>query len=434
MSTIVQSQRAAVNRKAVLAGGIGTFVEFFDYAIYGYFATTIAAVFFSNENAAVGLAQTFAVFALSFMMRPLGGMFWGHFGDRIGRRKTLLISIVGMGGASLVAGLLPTYAQIGLVAPLALLVTRMVQSFCAAGEYSGAAVFIDEQAPAGKRVRHISVVPMGAASGFLLASLLSTLFYGVLSDHALQAWGWRVPFIAGGSLTMIGILVRRRLEETPEFEQLRASHEVSSAPLLEGVRNHLPALIRAICVMSVNAGGYYLVLVYMPTYLHTEVGLSEFTASTLTTIALVIYLPVLYLIARAGDRFGTRRILGLNCVLFLALSYPAFVLLNNAGTVRSFLLLLMLVLIFAINDSTFAAYFTESFPSRVRITEFAIPFNFGVAIFGGTAPLIADWLIKVTGLPQSPAFFVMLIAGLGLAALVVKPGSPKVGPVAESHP
>ncbi|MEU6323206.1 MFS transporter [Streptomyces sp. NPDC047009] len=406
-------------KSTVMGASFGTLIEYFDYGSYAYLAPTIASVFFASGDSTAALVQTLAVFALSFAARPLGGLFWGHFGDRIGRKRTLTITIVGMGIATVAIGLLPGYAAIGLWAPVLLLIARLGQSFCAAGEYSGAAVLLGEHAPPHRRARSISFAPIGNASGLLVASCVATGLHAALSHEAMLSWGWRIPFLAGAPLTIIGWYIRRKLEETPAFLALTASGEVAKTPLMSGLKTHWRTMLRMLCIMGINAGGYYLVLSYMATYIEQEVHLSSFQAGVIVTVALVVYLPLLYVFAGLADRLGRKPVLLANCILLLTLSLPAFLVLNIGGFAVAFAVQLLMVAVFALNDSTFATFFIESFPARVRYSGFAIPFNFGVALFGGTTPLLSAWLIDRTGSSLAPAFIVMTLALVCLGALAL---------------
>ncbi|MEU6579085.1 MFS transporter [Streptomyces sp. NPDC046805] len=408
-------------RRTVAGACIGTVIEYFDYGSYGYLAATLAVVFFPGGDPALATIQTWAIFALSFIMRPLGGLFWGHFGDRIGRTRTLSMTILAMGVSTAVVGLLPGYSVIGIWAPILLLLARMCQSFCAAGEYSGAAVLLGEHAPPARRARYVSFIPIGNAAGLLIASLLTTGLYSMLGTEAVQSWGWRIPFLLGVPLTLIGWYIRRKIDETPDFLELQGDDARSEAPVLAGLREHWKTMLRLVCVMGVNAGAYYLVLSYMASYIEQEVHLSSFYSSLIVTIGLVLYLPALYLCASLADKVGRKPVLIANSILFLTLSYPAFLLLGQNGFVTALIVQILMTTMFALNDSTFATFFIESFPAKVRFSGFAIPFNFGVALFGGTTPLLASWLIDRTGVATSPAFIVMAIAALCLGALLLSP-------------
>lgn len=407
-------------RRTVIAASMGTFIEWLEYASYAYLATTIAAVFFEESDASVALLQTLGVFALSFLMRPIGGLFWGHFGDRIGRQRTLAISIIGMGVATGAIGVMPAYETIGVTAPVLLLVFRMTQSFCAAGEYSGAAVLLAEHAPEHRRARWVSAVPIATAAGFLTASFLVTFLTGALSSEAMHEWGWRVPFLLTVPLTAVAWYIRRHVDESPVFRALQEHQEVPARPLRDGLLKHWRPMLRMLGVMSVNAGGYYLVLAYMATYIQTELGLNAFQSNMIVTAGLLAYLPLLYACAALADKFGRRNILLANCALFLLLSYPAFALLGVSGFLGILAIQLVLVAVFSLNDSTFATYFVEAFPTNVRFTGFALPFNVGVALFGGVSPLLAAWLIDKTGNTLAPAFLILAYSAVAALALLTQ--------------
>lgn len=420
-----QKEIARRARKPMLAASMGTFIEFFDYASYSYLATTIAVVFFPSNTGAVATLQVFALFAVSFAMRPIGALFWGHFGDKIGRKRTLTLTIIGIGIATTLIGVLPGHDQIGLFAPLLLVILRLFQSFCTAGEYSGAAVMIAEFAPVAKRARYISAIPISTASGFLAASLLVTGLYGWLDGETMAAWGWRVPFLLAAPMMGIAVFLRTHIDETPVFKEAVDTGTISLTPTRDIFVQHWRPLVRTILIMGINAAGYYLVLGYMATYLEVSVGFSAFQANAIMTVALFVYLPMLYIGAVCADKFGRKPVLLASGIGFLVLSIPIFLLLGPAGFFTAMLIQLLFVFIFSLNDSTFPTFFSESFPANVRYSGFALPFNLGVAIFGGTAPFVADWLIAATGDTIMPAYVVMFVALLGTVALFMsKESSP----------
>lgn len=413
-----EKEAARYARKPMAAAALGTFIEFFDYASYSYLATTLAVVFFPQDDPGLAIIQTFALFAVSFAMRPLGALFWGHFGDRIGRKQTLAITIIGIGLATTLIGLLPGYAVIGVWAPLLLVLLRLFQSFCTAGEYSGAAVMVSEYAPKAKRARFISAIPISCAAGFLAASVVASILYGQLDAQTMNDWGWRIPFLLAAPMTVVGVLLRSRIDETPVFKEAQEAGTIAKTPMKDVFVKHWKPLICMIAIMGINASGYYLVLGYMATYLEVQVGLSAFHASIIMTTALIVYLPLLFVGATLADKYGRKPVLLTGSLGFLLLSFPIFLLMGSAGFVVAMALQLLLVMIFALNDSTFPTYFSESFPASVRFSGFALPFNIGVALFGGTAPLLAEWLIDVTGSGIMPAFVVMGVALLGTIALI----------------
>lgn len=423
-TSITDSVPQSTIRRVVLASGLGTLLEYFDYASYSYVATTIAMVFFPPGDRAVALMSTFAVFALSFLVRPLGAFVWGSLGDKIGRKSILATTIILMSGATFLIGFIPSFATIGVAAPILLLLLRMTQSFSASGEYAGAGTFIAEYAPAAKRGLLTSVVPIAAAAGFLAASLMATVLYASASPEFIQEWGWRIPFLIAGPLGIIGLWLRMRLEDTPQFRrmlelekkqrQMPANQQPGSSRWSE-TRKSLPSMFKALLVMSLNAGAYYLLLSYTPSFLIEEAGMSEATATLVVTIGLIAHIIFIPLAARLSDRIGRKRTLMISSIAFIVLSYPIMTLLSLGGVVLASTVLIVSLMFFAMNDAVFPSFFTELFGTRSRYLGFALPFNIGAMLFGGVAPLIGTWLIATTGNPSSPAFFLM---GIGLLSLV----------------
>jgi MHS family proline/betaine transporter-like MFS transporter len=418
----------SILRRVIVASGLGTLLEYFDYASYSYFATTIAIVFFPPEDRAVALMSTFAVFALSFLVRPLGAFVWGSLGDKIGRKSILATTIILMSGATFFIGFIPGYATIGIAAPILLLLLRMTQSFSASGEYAGAGTFIAEYAPAAKRGLLTSVVPVGAAAGFLAASLVATILYASTPPGFTQEWGWRIPFLIAGPLGIVGLWLRLRLEDTPQFRRVLEFEKKQRELTLDQhprtnrwseTRKSLPSMFKALLVMSLNAGAYYLLLSYTPTFLIEEAGMSEANATLVVTIGLIAHIIFIPLAARLSDRIGRKRTLMISSMAFIVLSYPIMTVLSFGGLILASTVLIVSLMFFAMNDAVFPSFFTELFGTRSRYLGFALPFNIGALLFGGVAPLIGTWLIATTGNPSSPAFFLIGIGVLSLAGLLV---------------
>lgn len=417
----------SVLRRVVIASGLGTLLEYFDYASYSYLATTIALVFFPSEDRTVALMSTFAVFAVSFLVRPIGAFVWGSLGDKIGRKSILATTIILMSGATFLIGFIPSYATIGIAAPVLLLLLRMTQSFSASGEYAGAGTFVAEYAPAAKRGLLTSVVPIAAAAGFLAASVMATLLYAGTSPGFMQAWGWRIPFLIAGPVGLLGLWLRLRLEDTPQFLRMleleKKQHELTvdqqpGTSRWSETRKSLPSMFKALLVMSLNAGAYYLLLSYTPTFLIEVAGMSEATATLVVTIGLVAQIIFIPLAARFSDRIGRKRTLMISSIAFIVLSYPIMTLLSFGGVLLASIVLIVSLMFFSMNDAVFPSFFTELFGTRSRYLGFALPFNIGALLFGGVAPLIGTWLIATTGNPSSPAFFLMGIGVLSLVGLL----------------
>ncbi|MBY0138132.1 MFS transporter [Paracoccus yeei] len=408
----------AVLRKVLTASFIGNFVEWFDYASYGYFATVIAAVFFPEIAPQAALLATFAVFAISFVIRPIGGIVWGSIGDRIGRKTALSWSILIMSGATTVIALLPSYHQIGMLAPVLLLLVRMVQGFSASGEYAGATSFLAEYAPPAKRGFYTSMVPASTAAGLLAGSLMSALLFSQLETAQLHGWGWRLPFLLAFPLGLVGLYIRLKLEDTPKFRELEAKHHVEATPIKELFTTYRKPIIRAFAVTCLNAVGFYLILSYMPTYLITEMGMEESASFLANSIALFAYIFLIFLMGLLSDRFGRKTALIAASVLFIVLTVPLFGMLEGASFAMIVLIQVIFGALLTVNDGTLPCFLTEIFPTRVRYSGFAFSFNTANALFGGTAPFVATWLISATGSKTAPAWYLVAAAAVALVAML----------------
>ena len=414
----VDPPSAQTRRKVVMASFIGNFVEWFDYAAYGYLAAVISTVFFPETDKTTALLATFAVFAISFLVRPLGGIVWGHIGDKVGRKAALSLSILIMSGATFCIALLPSYAVVGVLAPILLLLVRVVQGFSASGEYAGASAFLVEYAPPKRRGLYASVVPASTATGLLLGSLIAALLTGVLSDGQMHDWGWRLPFLLAAPMGLIGRYIRLKLEDTPVFRALEKDHDVSAAPVLETIKKNFRPLVIALGVAVLNAVAFYVLLSYMPTYLSEELGFGASESFLATTIALAAYIGFIFFTGMASDRFGRKKMLITASVLFILLTVPAFMLLDGAGFLLIVIIQVVLGGLLTLNDGTLPSFLSELFPTRVRYTGFALSFNLANAIFGGTAPFVATLLIAWTGNDIAPAWYVVAAAVVSLSAVL----------------
>ena len=409
----------AMRRRAITASFIGNCIEWFDYGTYGYLATMIAVAFFPETESTTALLATFAVFAVSFIARPFGGIVWGNVGDRVGRKTALALSILLMSTATFLVGLLPTFNQVGYLAPVLLLLLRLVQGFSAGGEYGGAAAFLSEYAPDNRRGLHTSVVPASTAAGLLIGSLVATLLTNVLSESAMNDFGWRLPFLAALPLGLVGWYIRARLDDTPVFQNLEDEHAVSKTPMRETFTHYRKPLLLAFAVTLLNAVGFYILLTYMPTYLSEQVGLGETESFLATTIALITYVGLIFVSGALSDRFGRKRMLISASIAFIVLTVPLFLLVETASFIGIVLIQIALGAMLTMNDGTLATYLAEIFPTRVRFSGFAFSFNMANAIFGGTAPFMATLLIDVTGSSLAPAWYLVAAAIVTLVAMVI---------------
>lgn len=396
-------------KRAVFAVAVGNTVEWFDYASYTYLATVIAVVFFETGNTQAALIGTFAVFAVSFIARPIGGFVWGHFGDKVGRKKILAITIIIMSLSTFAIGLIPSYATIGIGAPLLLLLCRLVQGFSASGEYAGASAYLAEHAPESKRGLIVSIVPASTAAGLALGAIIATLLEVSLTEAALHSWGWRIPFLLAGPLGFIAMYMRMKLEVSSHFTELEESDSIEASPIMTTIKENRKELLVALGIVCLNAVGFYIILAYLPTYLSEELGFDTAIATLTTIFSLLTYVIFLPIVGKIADKVGRKPVLATACILFVILAYPAFYFLSLGGAFAIGAQIL-LGAILAGNDGVMATFLTEIFPTTARYSGFGISYNLGNALFGGTAPLIATALIAFSGNQYVPAFMLIVAA------------------------
>ena len=374
-------------RRAIVGAAVGNTVEWFDFATYSFLATTLAVVFFPPGNPTTALLSTFAVFAAAFFVRPIGGLVFGPMGDKIGRRRVLATVIILMSVSTFAIGLLPSYATIGILAPILLVVARCLQGFSAGGEFGGASTFLAEYSPDDRRGFLVSWLEFSTLIGFLL--------------------GWRVPFLLAGPLGIVGLYIRLRLEDTPEFRALESTGEVSDSPFRETLTDNWKQILQVGGLVIIQNVGFYVVLSYMTTYFQEPLGFSSTTGALSTTITLLVGMALIPPLGALSDRVGRKPLLLAACIGYAVLTYPLFLLLNTGSLVAAIFSQVMLGALLAVFISTSIAALTELFPTRVRYGGFSIGYNFSVAIFGGSSPYLAQYLVSTTGNPLSPAFIVI---------------------------
>lgn len=401
-------------RRVIAAASIGNFVEWFDFAAYGFLATILTREFFPSGDPTVGLLKTFAVFAVAFAFRPLGGLFFGVVGDRVGRKRTLAFTILLMAGSTTLIGLLPTYASIGYWAPLLLTIIRCVQGFSAGGEYAGACAYVMEHAPRRRRAFFGSFVPVSTFSSFACAAVVAYAMESWLSSAAMVDWGWRVPFLIAAPIGLIGVYLRVNLNETPAFKALEGKHEVAHAPLAETLRSQSWNILKLGAFVSVTALSFYTFTTYFATYLQVAGHLSRGTSLLVTVLALFFAAALCPLAGLFSDAVGRRVTIGSTCVFIIASVYPAFALGGSGDLSQSLSGVALLAVGAVLSGVVTAPLLSEVFATKTRYTASAITYNLAYTIFGGTAPLVATWLISVTGTNLSPAYYLIAVSILAM--------------------
>lgn len=405
---VVNTSPADTRKKVILAGLVGNVMEWYDFAVYGFFASIIGVHFFPSENPAISLIAAFGAFAAGFLVRPLGGLLIGRIGDKIGRKRAMVISVMAMAVPTVLIGLMPTYQTIGMAAPVLIVVLRIVQGLSVGGEYTSSLIFLAEHAKPGRRSR-ISIWGMwGATAGTLLGSAIGALISDVLTADQLLNWGWRVPFLMGSLVAITGYLIRRSIHDT-------APVGASKTPIQDTFGKHKMPVIK-LALVNVGFGvAFYAAFVYSVTYIKTIDKLPESIALNLNTLSMVILLALLPASAWLSDRFGRKPLIVLGSALLTFGAIPIFHLLHTTDPVVIFLGELSFVIAIAIMAGGLVATNVELMPAAIRCTGLAFAYNASIGFFGGTTPMIVAWLIHTTGDPISPAYWV---AAAGLISLL----------------
>jgi MHS family proline/betaine transporter-like MFS transporter len=411
-----KSERDVMLKRAIVSCAVGQIFEIYDFVIYGFMAAAIAKAFFPAADPVAALLSTFATFAVGFLFRPLGGLVIGSFGDRYGRRQALVLTISMMAIATGVMGLIPTYATIGILAPILLVICRAFQGFSTGGEWGGAAAFLVEYAPTKHRGFISSFQQAGTALGLLLGTLIAGLLTYFLDAESFQSWGWRIPFLLGFVLGPIGHYLRTHVAETPAFKQTVATEAVAKTPLRDAFTTQKGNLLVAFAFSISPCVIYWTFLVYMPTFAQQQLQISPSTTLFSTTFAGVIYLVLAPIIGALSDRIGRKPLLYASFIGTAVLGYPLFWYLVSAHSVAALVIVqAVAAIILTLCTGVICAVLSEIFPTRIRYTALSIGYGLSVAIFGGFAALIATALIRYTGDPLAPAYYV--IFG-GVASLI----------------
>jgi MFS transporter, MHS family, proline/betaine transporter len=407
----------AAMRRSIAGTAIGNFMEWYDFGIYGFLATTIAQVFYPTDSSnAAGLIATFGTLAAAFAVRPFGGVIFGSLGDRIGRKRVLVMTVTLMAVGTTVTGFLPSYEHIGIWAPALLIVTRVLQGFSTGGEYVGAMTYVSEHAPDRSRGALTGFLPLGTLGGYVTGAAVVTGLQTQLPIVDMLSWGWRIPFLAGVPLALIALYMRLRIDESPAYEQLTESEQESPSggwQLFEQtiVVQRKALLITMGLVLAENVTNY-LLTGYLPTYFKQVGRISGGTGLMMIVVVLIMMLVTVVSVAKLSDRIGRKPILWTGCGLLIVGSIPAFLLIRYGGgySVRLIGVMLIGVMLLCFN-ATSPSTLPALFPTNVRYFAVAIGFNISVSAFGGTTPLIAEALVSGTGNVMVPAY-ILMAAGL----------------------
>ncbi|GAB2768590.1 MFS transporter [Amycolatopsis magusensis] len=384
-------------RRAGFAAFVGTTIEWYDFYIYATAASLVFGTVFFPETGdrLTGVAAAFATYAVGFFARPLGGIVFGHVGDRVGRKTALVITLTMMGAATFLVGCLPGYDQIGAWAPVLLVLLRFLQGLAVGGEWGGAVLMAVEHAPADKKTFYGSFAQAGNPAGALLATgLFSLLSLG--GTEFLNGWGWRIPFFASALLIVVGLIVRAKVEESPVFEEVAGS--TAGVPLLYALRTNWKPILLGVCVLPVALGGYYLVTTFATAYAtDPAVGVSESLVLNALSIAAFVELVLTFGTAWLGDRFGRVRVVVIGLVGVAVLAAPQFLVFSTKNSLLIILAFVVMRLAMTATYSPIAAVLSQMFRPQARYTSISLSYQLAGAIFGGLSPLVSTLLFQATG-------------------------------------
>lgn len=423
----IEPPAPAMVRKVVIASVVGNAFEWFDFAIYGLFAGTISDLYFPSGNALASLMLALLTFGVGFAVRPIGGVLIGMYGDRVGRKKALSLTIALMAVGTGMMGLLPTYASIGLAAPLLLVLARLLQGVSAGGEFGGATTMLVEFAPVNRRGLFASFQMCSQALAFAIGAAVAYMMVRYLDPFQLRAWGWRIPFLFGVLVGPVGWWLRSRVDESPVFEEYlrntyRSDHQPATKPIRALLTLHTRQLVAATFVCIVGTVSAYIFVFFVPILAKQRLGLNSADVNLCTFLSTVVILFVCPFAGCLSDRHGRKKVL-IPAILFYALTvsflFPRFVAAPSLASLLTLQLGASLSMSFIWGAVPIAL--TEGFPVAVRSTGAALAYNIAVLLFGGLAPAINTWLVKITGSNLAPLYYVLFSASVGLVGAMLLP-------------
>ena len=391
------TNQTKIDRRSLIAGFSGNIMEWYDFTVYGFFATIIGTQFFPDEDKIVQLISAFGIFAAGYLMRPIGGIIFGHIGDKQGRKKALLISILMMAIPTTLIGLLPTYDSIGWFSALLLVILRLFQGLSVGGEFTGSISFLVEKAPKDKRGFYGSWTTFGVFGGMLIGAAIAAIITAVFTTKQVADFGWRIPFLFGAVIGIAGLYLRKDMSDDKNFKKIMEEKRTYKIPLTEFFAHYKMQSFKIIMLSWAFGVSVYLIFIFLPSYLHTFLHVKLDDALSIHTIAIIFMILIIPFFGHLSDKFGRKFILFISLIGFVVFSYPIFFLMFQ----KSFWAILVAMLLFSILEGLFQgtipAIMTEAFPAKVRYTGLSVSYNIALALFGGTTPLVSVWLIKISG-------------------------------------
>jgi MHS family proline/betaine transporter-like MFS transporter len=413
-------------KRAIVAGVAGNLMEWYDFAIYGYMAPVISVLFFPSEDPVASMIATFSVFAAGYFARPLGGIMFGYIGDRYGRKTVLMLSVILMGLSTFSIGLLPDHSQIGASAAVLLVILRVLQGISVGGEYTGSVTFVLEHAPPDRRGFATSWISVGSSVGFLIGSAVGTLMVEIFTPEQISSWAWRLPFLSGILIAIFGYLIRRHVPEPPR----PADMPMETSPVITAMRDHWRSMLQLMGLALAGNAGFYMMFVYANSYLTEHMHFSTSEAMEINTFNLVVLCLLTPLAGLAADRLGRKPVLISGTLGLVLLSYPLFWLMHQATDVTVFVGQMGFAVIIGWIWGANPAAQGEILPQNVRLSGFSIAYSVCLALFGGTTPLVAAYLLERTAEDFAPVWYLI---GLALVSLIAVLTIPETRPKPATH-
>lgn len=404
-------------KTAVIAGIIGNVMEWYDFALYGFMASIISTLYFPEGNRIASLLATYGIFAAGFIMRPIGSALFGWLGDKMGRSKTMLISVILMSFPTFLLGVLPPFSMIGIWATIGLILIRLLQGLSVGGEFSSSVTYLVETSPKGKRGLSGSWANVGSMAGMLLGSGMATLTMSTMNTTTLHSWGWRLPFLFAGVLGITSIYLRQHLPKSKHFRKYDEDRE-SSSPIKEAVTVNIKQTLQATLFASAYGAIFYLALVYIPTWLKEYVDTEMASSMNINTITIALITFLIPFFGWISDRYIRRtRLLAIIFGAVFLLSIPLHLWMAAGSLVSIIVSQIVFGILIAFPCGIAPSLFVELFPTRDRLSGYSIAFNVGIGVIGGTTPMISTWLIMKTGITIAPALYMMIWSAVGLGTL-----------------
>jgi MHS family proline/betaine transporter-like MFS transporter len=406
--------------RTILTSMMGNLFEWYDFALFGYFAPIIGKLFFPSFDSITQLLSAYGAFAAGYLARPLGGLLFGHIGDRYGRKKALVLTILLMAIPTAIIGILPTYEDIGITASVLLIILRLFQGVSMGGNYSGSITFTTEHSPEKKRGLIGSFAVTSCLMGLLLGSATAALFSCVFEPIQLETWGWRIPFLAGIFICLIGYYMRRTVPESPAYEAAQKAGELINNPIKSLFSNYGTVLFFMVAVVMLHDLSFYILFMYMPTHLTEFLSINKSAAFTINTLNMIFVILFTLGSAWLSDYYGRKKIMGFSAILFIVGTIPLLMIVNSSANHLVYIFLAQTLLAVGVGGyfGPLPALMVEAYPTKIRNSAISATTNISGPIFGGTAPLVVTFLINTTGSNMVPAYYLTAGAVLALLALV----------------